>query len=217
MIDIRTFTCNPLQENCFVVSDTTKEAIIIDCGALFNAERKAIVDYMKDNNLKLRHVLCTHAHFDHIFGLSTLYEEFGLKPRLHSADKVIYDSMDQQVRDFMGTSVHFNMPPLGEDLKDGELITFGSHQVTVLHTPGHSPGSVLLYIKDEKAVFAGDTLFRMSVGRTDLAGGSWPQLMESLHHVVSKLPDDVDVYTGHGPKTVIGDEKQYNPYLKNQL
>lgn len=217
MTNIRTFACNPLQENCFVVSDETKEAVIIDCGALFNAEHKAILGYLKDNGLQLSHVLCTHAHFDHIFGLSALYEEFGLKPRLHPADRSIYESMDQQVRDFMGTSAHFNMPPLGEDLKDGELIQFGNHQITVLHTPGHSPGSVLFYIKEEKVVFAGDTLFRMSVGRTDLAGGSWHQLMESLHHVVNQLPDDVDVYTGHGPKTVMGDEKRYNPYLTNAI
>ena len=214
MIDIRTFTCNPLQENCFVVNDESKEAVVIDCGAFFDAERKAVVNYLKDNHLQLLHVLCTHAHFDHIFGLDTLYEEFGIKPRLHHADQSIYDRTNQQVMAFMGMSLHLDMPPLDKDLQDGENISFGHHQLKVLHTPGHSPGSVLFYIKEEKVLFAGDTLFRMSVGRTDLEGGSWQQLMESLSTVVSQLPDDVKVYTGHGPSTIIGDEKRMNPYFR---
>jgi len=213
MLNIQRFEVNPIQENCYVVSDETKEAAVIDCGAFFDEERKAVVNYIKENGLKLRHLLCTHAHFDHIFGLDTLFEEFGVKPRLHPADRQIYDSMRQQVIAFFGTRYDKKMPPLGDDLSDGELIPLGNSELKVLHTPGHSPGSVLFYCESEKILFAGDTLFRMSVGRTDLQGGSWQQLMHSLHHVVALLPKDVKVFTGHGPSTTIGDETSMNPYF----
>ena len=215
MLNIQRFEVNPVQENCYVVSDETREAAVIDCGAFFDEERKAVVNYIKENGLTLRHVLCTHAHFDHIFGLDTLFEEFGIKPRLHPADRQIYDGMRQQVAAFFGTSYDKKMPPLGDDLSDGELISLGNSELKVLHTPGHSPGSVLFYCESEKILFAGDTLFRMSVGRTDLQGGSWQQLMHSLHHVVAVLPQDVKVFTGHGPATTIGDETHMNPYFNN--
>ncbi|MCR4604237.1 MAG: MBL fold metallo-hydrolase [Prevotella sp.] len=214
MIDIRSLQCNPVQENCFIASDDTHEAVVIDCGAYFNEERTAVVEYLRSNDLKLRHVLCTHAHFDHIFGVDTLYDTFGVKPRLHAADDSIYDSMDEQTRAFLGCGFNRTMPPLGDSLKDGDRIGFGHHQIQVFHTPGHSPGSVLLYIEEEKVVFAGDTLFRMGVGRTDLEGGSWQQLMDSLQHVVAKLPADVKVLPGHGPSTTIGEELRMNPYLR---
>ena len=212
-MQIKVLQCNPIQENCYIVSDETLEAVVIDCGAFYDAERKAVVDYLRSNGLTLRHVLCTHAHFDHIFGVGTLYDEFGLKPRVHADDEVLYSHFDASVRDFMGVSMNKKLPPLGDSLRDGESVSFGSHQIKVLHTPGHSPGSVLLYINNEKTLFSGDTLFRMSVGRTDLEGGSWEQLMHSLHDVVALLPADTTVYCGHGPATTIGDELRMNPYF----
>ena len=214
MLNIKSFVCNPVQENCYVVSDETKEAAVIDCGVLFDHERKAIVNYLNDNGLTLRYVLCTHGHFDHIFGVDTLFEEFGVKPRLHAADRMLYEGMKQQVIAFFDTSYDKPMPPLGNDLSDGEVITFGNLQLKVMHTPGHSPGSVVFYCESEKMLFSGDTLFRMSVGRTDLEGGSWQQLMLSLQQVLAKLPADVKVFTGHGPSTTIGDELSMNPYFR---
>lgn len=213
-MDIKKFEVNPVQENCYVVSDETKEAAVIDCGALFEEERKAVVNYIEENGLTLRHVLCTHGHFDHIFGVDTLFEEFGIRPRLHAADHRLYDGMKQQVQAFFGANYDRNMPPLDDDLSDGELITLGNTQLKVLHTPGHSPGSVVFYCESEKILFAGDTLFRMSVGRTDLEGGSWQQLLHSLQHVLAPLPADVKVFTGHGPATTIGDEVCMNPYFR---
>ncbi|MBR3068032.1 MAG: MBL fold metallo-hydrolase [Prevotella sp.] len=214
MINIRTLQCNPIQENCFILSDETGEAAVIDCGAFFEQERQAVVSYLQSNQLTLRHVLCTHAHFDHIFGVNTLYDEFGIQPRLHRADEFLYSGVALQTQAMMGFSFDLPMPPLGPWLEDGELIRLGSHQLKVLHTPGHSPGSVLFYIEDEKVLFSGDTLFRMSVGRTDLEGGSWQQLIESLARVVAPLPADTRVYTGHGPATLIGDEVKMNPYFR---
>ena len=214
MLDIKTFPCNFLEENCFIASDETKEAVIIDCGALFQTEHQAILNYLHDKGLTLRHVLCTHAHFDHIFGLDTLYDEFGVKPRLHPADNFLYEGINQQMRSMMGMDFDRALPPLGEPLTDKEVISLGNTQLQVLHTPGHSPGSVVFYFEKEKMLFAGDTLFRMSVGRTDLQGGSWTELTESIQNVLAKLPDDVKVFCGHGPTTTIGDEKRMNPYFR---
>lgn len=214
MTDIRTLQCNPIQENCYVVSDdTTGDAAVIDCGAYYDAERQAVTRYIVDRGLTLRHVLCTHAHFDHIFGVDTLYDTFGVAPRLHPADNFLYAGMGEQTAAMLGAAYSRTMPPLGQPLADGERIPLGTLTMQVLHTPGHSPGSVVFYLEQERLLFAGDTLFRMSVGRTDLQGGSWQQLMQSIATRLATLPDDVTVYTGHGPLTTIGEEKRMNPYF----
>ena len=210
---IKTFQCNMLQENCYVVSDETNEAVIIDCGAYYEAERQAIIDYCEQQGLTLKHHLCTHAHFDHVFGCDTIYEHYGLKPEIHPADGPIYHNIDRFCIDMLGAPYGRTQPPV-TSLADGQQIDFGSHTLKVLHTPGHSPGCVFFYCEEEKTAFSGDTLFRMSVGRTDLPFGSWGDMMESMQKVVSKLPADTTVYPGHGPKTTIGEELAMNPYLR---
>ena len=113
-------------------------------------------------------------------------------------------------------SISEEQPPIGRLLAEGDTISFGSHQLTVFHTPGHSPGSVLFYCADEKALFTGDTLFRMSIGRTDLEGGSWKQMEESLQRIASTIPQDVRIFAGHGLQSTMSDELQYNLYLRQQ-
>jgi len=213
MIDIRTFTCNMLQENCYVVNDATGEAVVIDPGAFYGSEQKAISQYISDNGFCLKHVLCTHGHFDHVFGAGALYHDFGIRPELHADDLFLYEAAAEQACEMLGVNITLDLPLPATPLKDRQSINFGNHQLQVLHTPGHSPGGVLFYCAEEQIVFSGDTLFRMSVGRTDLHRGSWPALMESLKKVVSALPADTTVYTGHGPKTIIGDELAMNPYF----
>ena len=212
--DIKTFVVNPLQENCYIVSDESKECVIIDCGAFFEEERNAIVDYIRHQELKPIHLLCTHAHFDHVFGAGTIYQHFGLKPEMHHDDEFLYLATNEQTTAMMGASINLQVPPVGAFLNDGDIIRFGNHQLKILHVPGHSPGGVLFYCEEEKVAFSGDTLFRMSVGRTDLQRGSWTELMNSMHRIVAKLPEDTIVYTGHVPKTIIRDELSMNPYLK---
>ena len=213
MLSIRPFVCNMLQENCFIVSDETAEAVIIDCGAYFTDERQAIVSYIRDNHLKPIHLLCTHGHFDHCFGNDTIWREFGLKPEVSQADEWLMD-ISHQMKDMMGVDYPNEVPPLGRFLQDNDTITFGSHQLNVLLTPGHTPGGVCFYCKEEKVVFTGDTLFHQSVGRTDFDRGSWEQLMNSLTTVIAILPADTTVYCGHGPQTTIGTELRINPYLR---
>ena len=214
MIDVRTFQCNMLQENCYVVSDESREAVIIDCGAFFDEEKQAIASYIDSKQLTPVHLLCTHGHFDHNFGAAFVNERYGLKPELHADDEFLYNASCQQACEMLGANISFDMPPVGHHLTDGEIISFGSHSLKVLHTPGHSPGGIIFYCEEEKVVFTGDTLFRMSVGRTDLHRGSWGDLMNSLETVVALLPADTKVYCGHGPQTTIGDELRWNPFLK---
>ena len=214
MTDINCFSVNMLQENCYIVSDDSGEAVIIDCGAYYEAERQAVVGYLREHNLRPQHLLCTHGHMDHVFGVDTIFDEFGLKPEIHREDEELLRNVDQQTRDMLGVGFDRPIPAVGHYLADGDMVSFGSHELRVIHTPGHSPGSVVFYCEQEHVVFTGDTLFRMSVGRTDLHRGSWPQLMESLTGKLGTLPHNTVVYPGHGPSSRIGDEVRMNPFFK---
>ena len=214
MLNIKTFCCNMLQENTYVVSDETGDCVVIDCGAYYDSERRAVVDYIRQQQLTPRHVLCTHGHFDHCFGNDTLQETFGLLPELHRDDEFLARDLTEQAARMFGMPYDRPTPPIGRFLSGGDIISFGNHRLTVLHTPGHSPGGVCFYCEEEKTIFTGDTLFRMSIGRTDFEGSSWQSMLQSLRTVIAPLPDDVTAYCGHGPRTTIGEEKQFNPYLR---
>jgi len=214
MITVKKFVCNPLQENTYVVSDDSRECVVIDCGAFFDDERKAIVSYINTQQLKPVRLLCTHGHFDHIFGCDTIFDAYGLQPEVHSDDAYLTDDVNAQVKQMLGTDLQLQMPAVGHYLADGEVIAFGHHQLKVLHTPGHTPGGVVFYCEQERTAFSGDTLFRMSIGRTDFEKGSYEQIIDSLHNVIAKLPADTTVYTGHGPLTVVGEEVAMSPYFR---
>ena len=214
MLTIKTFPVNPLQENCYVASDDTNECVIIDCGAYYNTETQSITSYINKNHLKPVHLLCTHGHFDHAFGNDAIFDAYGLKPEIHAADAPMIADIAQQC-EIMGMGLDYDRttPPVGHLLTDGEDITFGHHTLKVIHTPGHSKGGVVFYCEAEKTLFTGDTLFRMSVGRTDLPGGSWAELMDSLEEKIATLPKDTVAYPGHGPKTLLSEEFAMNPYF----
>ena len=214
MITVKRFTCNVLAENCYVVSDESHEAVIIDCGVMYQEEGTAITQYIRDNGLHPVHLLCTHGHFDHCMGNGLIYREFGLKPEAHTGDQFLMETMQQQTTDILGVALPMEVPPVGRYLTDKDIITFGSHTLRILHTPGHTPGGVTYYCKEEGIAFSGDTLFRMSIGRTDFDGGSYEQIIHSLREVLAALPSDTKVYPGHGPETTIADEIRYNPYMK---
>lgn len=203
-----------LQENTYVVSDETREAVVIDCGALYEEERQAIVNYIDKQLLKPVHLLCTHGHFDHNFGNDTIWHTYGLKPEVAAEDEALMD-LKTQVEQMIGTGYQNDVPPIGRLLSTDDTISFGSHQLTILPTPGHTRGSVSFYCQSESIVFTGDTLFHMSIGRTDFPGGSWQQMADSLK-LLATLPDETKVYSGHGEPTTIGEERQYNPYISNR-
>lgn len=201
-----------LQENCYVVSDETGECVIIDCGAFYEEERRAIVDYIQGNSLQLKHLLCTHGHLDHNFGNNTIYETFALAPEVSEGDAKMLRHLERQAESFYGMQLNYEMPRIGKILSEEEPVTFGTHTWKVIATPGHSRGSVCFYDEEEHVLFSGDTLFHCSIGRTDFEGGSMLQIIQSLR-MLAQLPDETTVYSGHGPMTTIGDELRMNPYM----
>ena len=209
---IESLVCNMLQENCYVVSDETKECVIIDCGAFYEEERRALVEYIRNNDLKPVHLLATHGHLDHNFGNDTIFKEFGLKPEIAQADEVWITNYKEQAMKLYGMTLEMEMPEVGHFLSDKEKIQFGNHTLEVMETPGHSPGSVVFYCEEENVLFTGDTLFQMTIGRTDLEGGSMMQIIQSLR-IIAQLPDNTKVYPGHGYTTTIGYELSRNPYM----
>ena len=212
MINVQVFTCNMLQENCFVVSDETKECAIIDCGAFYQEERDMIFDYIKKNQLKPKHLLATHGHLDHNFGNNCMQKEFGLNPKVHHKDKFLMENIKQQAQLLLGLDLTEEQPKDIDYLTKDDIIEFGNQRFTIIETPGHTPGSVFFYNEKEHIAFSGDTIFKRSIGRTDLEGGSMFQMIQTLRFV-SQLPDKTILYPGHGESTTIGDELSSNPYI----
>lgn len=213
MISIKTFAFNLLQENTYVVSDDTLECVIIDCGAYYDDERRAITDYISSQGLKPVRLLATHGHWDHNLGIDTIYQTYGLRVEAAKEDEFIISDIPHNFQSIIGAPLRREYPAVGRFFTPDEVIRFGHHSLQVLKTPGHSPGSVVFYCAEEHTAFTGDTLFRMSVGRTDFDGGSYTQLMSSLANVLAKLPADTVILPGHGPQSTIDYELRYNPYL----
>lgn len=214
MLNIKIFEVNPLGVNCYVVSDDTKEAVIIDCGCFHPDEWSEIKSFIDKEGLNVRHLLNTHLHFDHIMGIPMVFNDLGLSPEANKNDLYIYNKVEEQIKQVVGADIpHIEMPPLGLELRDGDEIEFGDHKFTVIQTPGHTPGGICFYCKEEEVLFTGDTLFRMSVGRTDLPGGNYKDLQQSIIERLATLPPTTIAYPGHGPSTTIEEEAKYNPYF----
>lgn len=212
MITIKAFEFNYFQENTFVLYDETGEAVIIDCGCCRREEEKELADFISENKLKVKHLLCTHLHLDHVFGNSFVYKTYGLKPEAHKLDVEILPSPEKQAELF-GLRKEVQNVPVEKYLVGKEIIQFGKSELEVITVPGHSPGSVAFYNKKNGFVIVGDALFAGSIGRTDLWGGNQEILIAAIKDKLLSLPDETVVYPGHGPETRIIDEKLNNPYL----
>ncbi len=207
---VKTFTFNPFQTNCFVCHDEG-EAVLVDPSGTTPRDHRAVLDYVGREGLTVRHLLLTHGHIDHIFGCAFFAAHFGQSFRMHRDDVWLLRSADEQASLF---GFALEQPPVPEAfLEEGDAVSFGGATWEVLHTPGHSPGSISFYDRAGGFVIAGDVLFRDSIGRTDLWKGSMPQLMTSIFQKLVPLGDEVTVYPGHGPSTTIGRERRYNPFL----
>jgi len=209
---IKTFTFNPIQENTYLVYDETNEAVVIDAGCVSEIEKRALKNYIEDNNLTLKRVINTHLHFDHQFGNKFLFDTYGILPEAGKADEYLLDDVVAHVRSF-GLDIKEEAQPLGGYLTENQVIKFGNTSFVIYQVPGHSPGSVAFYDQKDGIVFAGDVLFRGSIGRTDLPQGDYATLIESITKKLLPLPDSTVVYCGHGPSTTIGFEKKNNPFL----
>ena len=205
-MEIKRFVCNMIRENTYVVSDDTREAVIIDCGAYYEEERKAIKQYIDDNKLQPKHLIATHGHVDHHLGDRFVYDTWGLKPEVGEADEDFMNRLPEQARQLFEMELSDDdFAPVGRYLMPADTISFGHTTFKIIETPGHSPGGLCFYSEADKTLFTGDTLFRGSIGRSDFDGGSMFLIIQSLR-VLSQLPDDTIVLPGHGERTTIGYE-----------
>ena len=211
MLQIQVLTFNPVQENTYLIFNEKKECIIIDPGCYYDNEKEALTVAIEQNNLQPKMLLNTHCHLDHVFGNKFIAERYNLTLHLHKAE-------EQLLKLAPASGLMFNLPfdnYAGEFifLNEGNIVTLGADKLEVTHAPGHSPGSICFYCKEQKFIISGDVLFNMGIGRTDLPSGNHEDLIKSIKEKLFKLPDDVKVYSGHGVETSIGYEKKNNPFL----
>lgn len=199
--------------NTYVVYDPeTLDCAVIDPGMMDAEEEKAMADFLQKNQLKVTNVINTHLHIDHVAGNEFLADTFGVPVLAHKADEPLGERVRQQALAF-GLNAEFANVKIDEYLTDGQIIHIGKGSLKVLEVPGHSLGSVALYDAKDHFVIVGDALFNGSIGRTDLPGGDYNQLIDSIRTKLLTLPEDTVVYSGHGSPTTIGVEKKSNPFL----
>ena len=212
MFQIKSFEFSPIQENTYLLYNELNECIIVDPGCYFDDEKQTLHQFVNDNHLKPKLLVNTHCHLDHVFGNKFVAETFKLKLHIHL--------LEQKLLEYAPVSgLTYNMPfdNYTDDLnfiEAGQVITLGTDELKVLFTPGHSPGSVSFYCQKQAFVISGDVLFQNSIGRTDLPGGDHETLLTSIRAQLFVLPDETVVYSGHGNKTSVGEEKKNNPFFK---
>jgi len=207
---IETFPVGWLQCNCTILGDEkTREAIVIDPGD----DPGAILQRLAKHGLTVKQIVCTHAHIDHVGAIFDLQERAKTPASIHKADLFLYEMLDEQAR-------WIGMPApkpgnIDSFVEDGDAVACLGVEIGVLHTPGHTPGSISFHLEaDRRILFTGDTLFAESIGRTDLWGGSHPELISSIRKRLMRFDDETLVIAGHGPSTTIGHERRFNPFLQ---
>ena len=212
MLTIKKLIFNPFGENTYIVWDKSKEAAIIDPGMMSDYENFAVLKFVTDNQLNLRHLINTHAHIDHIAGNGFIKHTFGLKSECNKEDEYLAKHVCEQAQMF---GLRYNGNPLSIDihLNDNDTIKIGDETVSVIYVPGHTKGHIALHCNQSDCVFTGDALFRQSIGRTDLPGGDYATLIRSVTGRLMNLPETTTIYPGHGENSTIGFEKANNPYI----
>jgi hydroxyacylglutathione hydrolase len=212
MINIQQFTFNPYQENTYVLYDETGECVIIDPGMYDAGEQNTLVNWIRKNELKPVLLLNTHCHLDHVFGNKFVFDNWSLKPQFHKGELPVLQSIPGYAPQ-MG--LQYELSPEPEVyLEETGTVSFGNSTLELIFAPGHSPAHLCFYAREDDFLIGGDVLFHNSIGRTDLPGGDHKQLLNSIREKLFVLPDSVKVYPGHGPFTIIGYERQNNPFLK---
>lgn len=211
MFQIKKFTFSPIQENTYILYNEKKDCIIIDPGCYFDDEKDEMKAFIDKNNLSPKFLLNTHCHLDHVFGNKFIADSYNLTLQIHTKEIPVLQFapasglMYQLPFDnYIGELIH---------LEEGDIIKLGNDELEIFHTPGHSPGSICFYCKAQGFIISGDVLFNRSIGRTDLPLADTEQLYNSIRSKLYTLPDNVIVYSGHGPSTTIGEEKKDNPYV----
>jgi hydroxyacylglutathione hydrolase len=212
MIKIKQFTFNPVRENTYILFDETNDCVIIDPGMYDSDEQNIFYRFIKDNDLNPVLLLNTHCHYDHVFGNKFVFDNWSLKPQFHKGELIVLQSIPGYVPQ-MG--LNYELSPEPEVfLPESGSVSFGSSVLELIFAPGHSPAHLCFYSRANNFLIGGDVLFYNSIGRTDLPGGNHSQLINSIKQNLFILPDDCEVFPGHGPSTTIGFEKQHNPFLQ---
>lgn len=213
MINIKRFVFNPFQVNCYILSNSSGECILVDPSVYYDDEKDLLIKFIADKCPKPLMIINTHGHVDHICGNKLLKDTYSIKTSLHKDDiELLNIAVEQGL--FFGINVA--KPPQPDVfLEDKQIIKLGDSSLEIRHVPGHSPGSVLIYSEKDNFVITGDVLFKGSIGRTDLPKGSYETLINSINKEVLSLPDETMVYPGHGDNTTIGIERINNPFLQN--
>jgi glyoxylase-like metal-dependent hydrolase (beta-lactamase superfamily II) len=211
MLHIKTFTFNAFQENTYLLYDDKGVATLIDPGCFDMAERKELLDFVSEKNLRVTQLLNTHCHIDHVLGNAWAKRTFTVPLLIHKADEEVLKAVEVY-------ALSYGFPgyePSEADgyLREGENITVGDETLEIRFVPGHAPGHVVFFDKESLQCIAGDTLFRGSIGRTDLPGGNHHLLIEKIKSQLFTLPEETVVYPGHGPETTIAFEKKHNPFV----
>lgn len=213
-MEIKRVVFNPFRENTYLVWDDSNEAIVIDAGNMKDGENNILKDMIESRGLKPVMAVNTHGHFDHTQGVKWLKDEYGVQFACSAKDQFLIDSASGGM--VYGLKCNA-VPAVDVDLDTLEEITFGNTRMRVIKTPGHTPGHVVLYNEESKSLFTGDTLFRESIGRTDLPGGDYSWIMKSILEEIVPLGDDVTIYPGHEDQSTIGHETLYNPFIVEVL
>jgi len=208
-VEIIPFTLGPIENNSYLISDpASRDSVVIDPS--FNIQ--SVLEQIHDQKLRVKYILLTHAHFDHIAGVNELQKALPDNPviGLHSLDLALWRERGKAL--VYGFQLDL-LPDPDFFLDDGDRLSVGGFHIDILYTPGHSPGHVVFSIPDAQAIFCGDVIFAGSIGRTDLTGGDQAQLLASIHKRILCFPDDTRLLPGHGPETTVGLERRNNPYL----
>ncbi len=210
MLEIKTFVFNPLMENTYVLFDETKECVIVDPGCYHPWEKDELSNFIAGNKLRPVKLLNTHCHIDHVLGNYYCKNKFALKLYGHRKDVETLRAVKVYAPAY--GIAGYEETTMDEFVEEGDEVTFGSTKLEVLFVPGHAPGHIAFFARKEKKLIAGDVLFRQSIGRTDMPGGDFDTLMDSIKNKIFPLGDEVEVFPGHGGTTTVGYEKMHNPF-----
>jgi glyoxylase-like metal-dependent hydrolase (beta-lactamase superfamily II) len=212
-MNIKSFTFNPFQENTYIVYDESKECLIIDPGCYTDAERKELKAFIEEKELTPVKLINTHCHIDHVLGNKFASEQWDLELYMHKEDLPVLEKVGE-IGKMYGLEDYEGSPYPKHFLAQGDTLTFGESSFEILFTPGHAPGHICLYSKENNLLIAGDVIFQRSIGRTDLPGGDHSALINSIITQLFPLPNETQVFCGHGPSTNLGYEKENNPFLQ---
>lgn len=211
MLNIQIFPFNPFSENTYIIYNNNKTGYIIDPGNWNDRETETLQKFIEKKEITVKNILLTHAHIDHVLGLQWAFDTYKVPVKMHKEDQEILDRNPMSARNY-----GFEFIPFKGDiefLNDGDFVFLDEDELKVLFVPGHSPGSIAFYNENQKFVISGDALFQGSIGRTDLYRGNHSQLLESIKNKLFTLPEETEVYSGHGKPTQIGFEKNHNPFF----